>query len=233
MPITYTDTDDLSNSSGVKFLVYGRAKVGKTLLAATAPNPIIGAIEPGLLCLTKANQMRVYGTHVNVPVAPIDSYEALMEFYGDVTSPGFPYKTVILDSISELGEKVLNQLLKTAGDPRQAYGEMQSKLTDALKLFRDIKGIHVVFMAKSTPNREGCLPYHIPMMPGKGLGPGLPYLMDEVLHLSIGETPEKVKYRYFQTQPDINFEAGDRSGALDFMEAPDLSVIINKILANS
>lgn len=215
---------------GVKMLVYARSGAGKTSLLATAPNPIIGSAEAGLLSLSEENQTRMFGVAHDIPVAKITTLDDLIEFYESCLRPDFPFETVCLDSISEIGEKVLANALRQVKDPRQAYGELIEKMTDVLKKFRDLSGKHVVFVAKECPNKDGCTPLHIPQMPGSKIGYAMPYLVDEVFHLAIGETPEGVKYRYLQTQPDLNFDAKDRSGALDPIEQPDLTMLINKIV---
>jgi hypothetical protein len=67
-------------------------------------------------------------------------------------------------------------------------------------------------------------------MPGSKLGPQLPYLFDEVFRLGINKTPQGEQYRFLQTQPDLQCDAKDRSGALDPIEQPDLNHVITKIL---
>jgi hypothetical protein len=67
------------------------------------------------------------------------------------------------------------------------------------------------------------------MMPGQKLGPQLPYLFDEVFHMGVASDPQGKKYRYLQTEADLQHDAKDRSGLLDAYEAPDLTAIFNKI----
>lgn len=224
---------DVAVSHGVKMLVYGRSGMGKTMLCATAPNPIIGSAESGLLSLSVANQKRVFGHVVDVPIVEINELSDLIQFYEWMEDPGCPYETVCLDSITEIGEKVLANALKQVSDPRQAYGELLEKMTNVLKMFRDLKGKHVVFVAKEMNNKDNATPLQIPAMPGSKVGPAMPYLMDEVFHLDVGtitEGPQKGEtYRYLQTQPDLQFDAKDRSGALDRIEEPNLTKVIEKI----
>jgi hypothetical protein len=67
-------------------------------------------------------------------------------------------------------------------------------------------------------------------MPGAKLGNKLPYFFDEVFRLAVGQTPQGEKYRFLQTQPDLQYEAKDRSGALAPVETPVLSAVFAKIL---
>jgi hypothetical protein len=68
-------------------------------------------------------------------------------------------------------------------------------------------------------------------MPGSKLGPKLPYFFDEVFRIGINKTPQGEQYRFLQTQPDIQYDAKDRSGSLDILEVPFLGSIFNKILS--
>jgi len=68
-----------------------------------------------------------------------------------------------------------------------------------------------------------------PSMPGKQLGPALPYLFDEVFRLYVGQTQQGQKYRAIQTDEDMQYTAKDRSGVLDAIEPPDLTHIFNKL----
>lgn len=229
MPIKYTTTKKASHAHGVKMLIYGRSGVGKTSLLATAPNPIILSAESGLLSLTEANQRRMFGKAVDIQVALIRTIDDLVQAHEDLSGVDVPFDTICLDSVTEMGEVVLSNAKQTSKDPRQAYGELLDRMTQVLKAFRDIEGKHVVFIAKEESRGQNDSTLYGPAMPGSKLGPQLPYLFDEVFHLAIGETPEGVKYRYLQTQPDLQFDAKDRSGALDHIEEPNLTKLINKI----
>ncbi len=234
MSLKFTSAYAEAKLHGVKILVYARSGIGKTMLAGTYDGPTcIAAAEPGLLSLSAANQVRVFGKGKakDIDAFVITTLDDLIEFYELMLRDDCPYELVFIDSITEIGEKILANALKQASDPRQAYGEMLEKMTDAFKKFRDLPGKHVVFVAKETPNKDGCIPLHIPAMPGSKFGHSMPYLVDEVFHMDVGETPDKTKYRYLQTQPDVNFDAKDRSGALEDIEEPNLSKLINKIVS--
>ena len=72
-----------------------------------------------------------------------------------------------------------------------------------------------------------------PSMPGAKLGPKLPYFFDIVMRLGIGkDTTTQQEFRFLQTQPDLQYEAKDRSGALSPVEPPHLGHVFNKILAS-
>lgn len=222
--IKMTTTDQASAVHGVKVLVYGQSGVGKTVLCATAPNPVIISAEAGLLSLRR----------VSIPVIEVSNVDQLAEahLWCLKSAEARQYDTICIDSISEIGEVVLANAKRQVKDPRQAYGELLEKMLITIKAFRDLQGKHVYMSAKMEPMKDeltGIVRYG-PSMPGQKLGPQLPYLFDEVFRLGINKTPQGEEYRFLQTQPDLQYEAKDRSGSLDRMEPPDLTHIINKIL---
>lgn len=239
MALNFTTAQDASQVGGIKALVYGGAGAGKTVLLATAPAPLLISAESGALSLRKDNLERLFGVGnpyitYNMPMIEIKTVEDLADAYTWVsTSPqAAQFQTIGMDSITEIGEVVLNNAKRQVKDPRQAYGELIEKMESLIRLFRDLPGRNVVITAKMAPTKDeltGVVKYG-PSMPGAKLANNLPYFFDEVFRLGIGQTPQGEKYRFLQTQPDLQYEAKDRSGALAPMESPVLSAIFAKIL---
>jgi len=239
MALQFTTSEQAAQVGGVKAMVYGGAGVGKTVLTATLPSPILLSAESGALSLKKANLERLFGVNnpticYNVPMILINNVQDLTDAYEWCTrsAEARQFGTISLDSISEIAEVVLNNAKRQVKDPRQAYGEMIEKMETLIRLFRDIPGKNVYMSAKMEPSKDeltGVVKYG-PAMPGAKLGQKLPYFFDEVFRLGINKTPQGESYRFLQTQPDMQFEAKDRSGALAVMEAPHLSQVFSKIL---
>jgi hypothetical protein len=211
-----------------KFLVHGEAKVGKTMLLPTLPNPIVANIERGLSSIKDAD----------LPYQNIDSYEDMKEFLWWLrdAEEAQQYESVGVDSISWLAELILVAEKKVLvngkpRDPRQAYGEMQDK---TYEIIRELLALpkHVCVIAKTlkATDHMGRLVFS-PTMPGEKAPQGLPYFFDEVFALQAHRSGEVVE-RAIQTVGDGTWSAGDRSGKLDAWEPPDLGAIIRKIEAN-
>lgn len=241
MPMQWSTTSQQGVQQGVKVLVYAESGAGKTMLCATAPKPAIISAEAGLLSLSKANIEKVYGINqpgisYDIPVMQVTTVQDLIEVFGWFNNPANRardyFSTVCLDSISEIAEKVLANAKLQVKDPRQAYGELVEKMMDSLKKFRDIAGLNVYMAAKMEPMKDEMtgITRYWPMMPGKQLGPQLPYLFDEVFRLGVNKTPQGQKYRFLQTDQDLQYIAKDRSGLLEELEPANLSHIFNKIL---
>lgn len=216
-------TRQLAGLHGIKVLVYGGAGVGKTTLVRTAPAPLLISAEAGLLSLR----------NVDIPVAPVTDLESLMNIYMWITrsAEARQFHTICLDSVSEIGEVCLAAAKKQFKDPRQAYGDLIDRMMLLLRAFRDLPEKHVYFSAKMERlTDDGGIAKYQPSMPGKQLGPAMPYLFDEVFYMGIGRDQNGKDYRYLRTAPDYQYDAKDRSGTLAMLEPPDLTHIFNKIL---
>lgn len=234
MAIKQSNVLDAAVGRGVKFTVYGRGGVGKTMLVATLPGrTALGSVEAGLLSLSKANQGRVFGlenVNANVEAFELETLGDLETFYDWMSDPDAPFDNVALDSISEIAERVLKNALEQVKDGRQAYGAVMQQVVDMFWKFRALEK-NVVFVAQEQPNRDGHTPLHIPFMPGAKLAARVPYLFDELFHMNVGKLEDGSTYRYLQTQPSLEFDAKDRSGALEPIEEPNLTKLISKIVS--
>lgn len=222
MAIKLQSTKSLS-INGVKLLVYGQAGVGKTTLIRTLPKPLILSAEGGLLSLQNAN----------LPFIEIGSIEALNEAFEwlMLSDEGKTFKSIALDSISEIAEVILGDEKAAAKDGRMAYGNMQERMTRLIRSFRDIPGRNVYFSAKveKQANELGQVLYS-PSMPGQKLGQMLPYFFDEVLALRIFQDKDSVMQRMLMCVSDGLWQAKDRSGRLEAWEPADLGAVIAKVL---
>jgi len=221
MAINLRSTKGL-HANGVKVLVYGQAGAGKTSLIPTLPNPVVLSAEGGLLSISSAD----------IPFIEIGSMDALLEAYSWLTGSdeAKAFQSVVLDSISEIAEVVLNTEKKVSKDPRQAYGAMQEQMTDLIRAFRDLPGRHVYMTAKMEKMQDetGKIMYS-PSMPGNKTGQALPYFFDEVLALRLERDAEGNAMRALMCASDGIWQAKDRSGKLEAWESPDLGEIIKKI----
>jgi len=99
-----------------------------------------------------------------------------------------------------------------------------------IRKFRDIKGKNIIFISKNDHkvDDEGNIIGYEPMLPGRVLPHGLPYLTDEVFAYRIDRKGE----RFLQTVAERKWPAKDRSGNLEPTEYnPNLQSIIDRILS--
>lgn len=227
MAFTPTTTRASARSSGLKCVVYGDAKVGKTTLASTIPNceedVLIVSAEQGMLSL------RDY----DIPVAEIVSWDQLLEVI-DYLKAEHPFRWIVVDSLTEIADMHLRELLKTNKDPRKAYGQLYDDVIAVMRDLRDRVRASVLLICEATSyeTEAGGVGWR-PLMPGNALKDKVPYAMDEVFAMRIQRDETGAPFRVLQTQPDGVWLAGDRSGALDAWESPDLTHIQRKILGET
>lgn len=220
MAIQLKNTNDVSELK-VRALVYGQAGAGKTTLATTMPKPVIISAEGGLMSIAGSN----------IPYIEVSTFDELLAAYEWVTSPAADeFDSVVLDSISEIGEVVLNHEKAVNKDGRAAYGEMAVKLTQIIRSFRDLPNKHVLMTAKldKTQDEMGRMLYS-PSMPGKQMGQQLPYFFDLVFALRVEKDAEGNTHRALMTESDGLWQAKSRIHGLDVWEEPNLGEIISKI----
>lgn len=240
MSLNFTTASAASNGNGVKLLVYGDAGMGKTVLTATLPSPVLISAESGALSLKKKNLERLFGPNnpyitYNMPIIEVKNVDDLTQAYNWCANAAEArqFHSISLDSVSEIAEVVLNNAKRQVKDPRQAYGELMEKMETLVRAFRDLPRRHVYFAAKMEPMKDanGVIRFG-PSMPGQKLGPNIPYFFDEVFRLGVNKDGKGQEFRFLQTQPDLQYVAKDRSGALAAVEFPHLGNVITKILGD-
>jgi len=209
-------------SEGVNILVYGLAGSGKTSLIKTMQDVIVLSAEGGLLSISDSD----------IPYIEINSIDDLKEAYSWLidSEDAAKFKTIAIDSISEVAEVCLSHEKAISKDGRAAYGNMQDEMAQIIRAFRDIPNRNVFMTAKCEKAQDemGRLLYS-PSMPGNKSGQQLPYFFDEVLALRVEKDADGNTQRALMCDSDGVWAAKDRSGILDSWESPDLGEIIKKI----
>ena len=220
MAIKLKNTNDVSQAR-IKALVYGAAGAGKTTLATTMPKPVIISAEGGLLSISGSD----------IPYVEVSNMTELREAYEWITSPeADEFDSVILDSISEIGEVVLSYEKSVNKDGRAAYGELQTQMTALIRSFRDLPSKHVLMTAKleKIQDEMGRVLYG-PSMPGAKLSQQLGYFFDAVFALRVEKDNEGNTQRALMCDTDGLWQAKCRIKGVEAWEAPDLGDIIKKI----
>lgn len=226
--ITYADENKEHHQS---ILLFGDTGVGKTLLAATAPAPLLLNVERGVSCLANTNLTN----NVRVPIVNIDSFNDVRAVCNELQKPDNKekYQTIIIDSISRLVELVLESSKIGKKDVRAAYGETQDVIFPFLWNLRKLP-YHIVAIANLGKSEDiyGRTQFSS-LIPGDKMSQMLPHPFISILCLrvegAIDENGKQTSKRFIQTFNDGIYSCKDRSGALDKYEQPNLTNIINKM----
>lgn len=93
----------------IKVCLYGKAGVGKTVLAAHAPSPLLIDVERGSKSLENHPELD------HVMQLPVISWKDIGDIYEELRAGKLPeVKTVIIDTFSELQKKFLDGQVKNA-----------------------------------------------------------------------------------------------------------------------
>lgn len=210
-------------TGAIKCGIYGGSGTGKTMQASKVPDPIILSAESGLLSLRQHR----------LPYIVIDTYARLNEVMDWLlrSKEADQFKTVYMDSVSEVAEVLLQDLKSHSKDPRRAYGGMQDLMLALIRRIRDIPTKHFVGTMKelAVKDADGIISYK-PSLPGDKFPQEVPYFFDEVFRAVAkkAEDSEEMLY-FFRTRVAENMVAKDRSGALQTWELADLGAIFEKI----
>lgn len=197
-------------NSWLKAVVYGPSGVGKTVFGSTAPDPIFASAENGLLSIADKAPAFV----------EIRSLQDLREMLRYLQTEKHPYKTVVIDSITEVNEVIKEGIRKTTGRAMQQadWGKLSE---DIIAVIRSLVALpmHVVIIAQEHMEKDDQVVTQIvPDLNGKA-AVKICYMMDIVAYLSIDKDGTRrittttqprmpTKARRLQIDPsDLDFSA--------------------------
>lgn len=124
-------------SHKVKALIYGASGTGKTSFGGTCPKPIFASAEGGLLSIADKNPDYV----------DIKTERDLTDLLAFLRAGDHPYETVVIDSISEISQVIIDGLRKAGKQlTLQDYGTLSDRMRNLLRDFRNLP-MHVVVLA--------------------------------------------------------------------------------------
>lgn len=217
------NTNTLHDSGKINALIYGESGAGKTRLALTCDRPLVISAEGGLMSLQGAD----------IPYIEVTDIKTAREAVKYTTQHAAEYGTIVFDSLSEIAEIVLADLMQKTPDPRKVYPEMESAVTRLIRQLRELP-CSVIWIAKQTTVTDDAgRKSYTPMVPGQKFSDKLPYLLDLVGHLVVDTVQKEdgtVSHRRtLRFVPDGTFTAKDRSGKLPELCPANIQKIIERI----
>lgn len=224
-------------------LVYGESKVGKSTFAATAPYPrLMLDVEGGHRFLPI--NIKYWDPMRELPpvadgtwdtcVVVVHDYDTVLRAYQALYEGNHQFKSLIIDSISELQVKLFDKIAGDDALKMQQWGEVLRKLGALLRDIRDLT-MHptapleaIVLTAMATQDQDG---RYRPYLQGQ-LKTQAPYFYDILGALAVEnvqnpdptQPPYRVRRMYVERTP--KYEAGERvQGRLgSVVEQGDLGV---------
>ncbi len=224
-------------------LVHGASKAGKSSIAATAPYPrLLLDVEHGHKFLPivpkywdpKSEPPPVADGTWDTCVVPVLNYDDMLAAYQYLKLGHHQFKSVIIDSISELQVKLIDQLSGTEQMKMQTWGQLLRSMGDMLRGLRDLtmhpvsplEAVVLTSMSKEVNDK------HKPYLQGQ-LATQVSYFWDLVGFIRVEEWPNPdptqppVKLRRMYIEATDFAEAGERvQGRLgSIVEQPDLNIV--------
>jgi hypothetical protein len=224
-------------------MVYGESKVGKSTFAVTAPYPrLMLDVEGGHRFLPinvkywdpiREEPPQADGTWDTV-VVQVRDYDVVMKAFQWLQSGKHQFKSLIIDSISELQVKCMDNIAGTEQMKMQQWGELLRHMGALLRDLRDLT-MHqtqpleaVILTAMARKGQDGV---YRPYLQGQ-LAIQAPYFYDILGAITVEQMPNpdplqapyKVRRMYVERTPE--YEAGERvQGRLGkIVEQGDLGV---------
>lgn len=229
----------------LSFLVHGNSGSGKSTFAATAPGPVLLLdVEAGARFLRgrKIKWMPEEGQEppVNdgtwdIAVVNVHDYNTALKAYEWLKSGKHPFKSVILDSISELQAKAQESINGRQKMQTQHWGELLTRVSFFCRDLRDLTNhkvnpIEAVIVTAMTREIDGV---KRPDLQGSVAG-RVPYWFDICSYLfvdqAVAEDGSRKEVRKLLTAPHPQFEAKSRvPGLPEIIEVPNVSELLDNV----
>lgn len=222
-------------------LVHGGPKVGKSRLGDTAPAPRLILDAEGGYRFTDSVKT-AWNPQLDAPpaadgtwdacVVTVRDYAALQYAYSWLASGQHPFRSVVLDSISEIQQRCIDAIAGTEQMKTQDWGELLRRMSTLVRQFRDLtfhptNPIEAVVIIAMTRQVEGVWKAYVQGQ----LGTTLPFYVDTLAYL-YHDTDASTGERHLRllTADHPQFEAGDRTGRLDsVVDNPTVPTMLDTI----
>lgn len=219
-----TETNALDRALSV--LVHASAKTGKSTLSITAPAPRVYCdVESAARFLEAEGRIRAKKWNPDEPPPEYDGtwdtavvatrdFETVEKVYRWLNSGKHPFKSLIIDSVSELQFRYVDNLTGRKQPTMQQWGGTYRDVGGFVRDIRDLtmhptKPLEAVVIVAMTRQIDG---KYVPWAQGQ-LQTVLPFLLDATTYLYVDNDPETGQpVRMLLTQPTPQFEAGNRIG---------------------
>jgi hypothetical protein len=208
-------------------MIYGESKVGKSTFAVTAPYPrLMLDVEGGHRFLPinvkywdpmSEEPPKADGTW-DTCVVLVHDYDTVLKAYQWLQAGHHQFKSLIIDSISELQVKLFDKIAGTDALKMQQWGEILRHMGSLLRDLRDLT-MHpiapleaIVLTAMASPDRDGR--FH-PYLQGQ-LRVQAPYFYDILGAITVESFPNPdpmkppYKVRRMYVERTDKYEAGER-----------------------
>jgi hypothetical protein len=234
----------VSEHLGISVIVHGPAKSGKSFLGDTTPGPRL-ILDAEMGSRFTPSKKKVWDpTKENPPVADgtwdtcivyVRDYRAVLKAYEWLDSGKHPFRSVVLDSISEIQQRAVDALAGIQQPSQQDWGTLLRQVSDLVRRFRDLTTNPVrpldavLFVAMTRQGRDGDTTWR-PHVQGS-LATVLPYYTDIVGYLCLTPAADGTTVRRLFVGSVPGFETGERVGGRlgDCIDNPNVTEMLARV----
>jgi phage nucleotide-binding protein len=222
----------------LNLMIYGDSGIGKTTLAGSADAVI--EMSPTLVVDVEGGTESLRHAYPNVDVVRVKTWYEMQQVYDELHAGRHHYKTIILDSLTEIQKFSMYQIMEDLVDRKEdadpdvpgmrEWGKNIEQIRRFVRAFRDLP-MNVIFTAlsKEDKNPRTGKSKTNPSLSGKLAGE-IPAFLDVVLYYYIKRVDDE-EQRLLLSAPTETVTAKDRTARLPIvMDAPTMEKIYHCIL---
>lgn len=228
----------------LSILVHGLAGAGKTTFAATAPKPLLLLDVEMAARFIKGRKIKwnplteappVHDGSWDICVVSVNEFKKAQTAYEYLKSGRHPFKAVVVDSISELQSKAVENIKGRQQLQTQDWGKLLSVMAFFCRDLRDLTGdddntIEAVIITAMSKDYDGIIK---PYLQGQ-IAAQVPYWLDITGYLYVSQVPDAngvlTDTRNLLIGNHPNYEAKSRvPGLPTVIEHPDVAAMLDNI----
>lgn len=208
---------------GLSILVHGGPKAGKSWFGDTTPGPRLVLDAEAGSRFTRSRKREWDPNTQQPPVADgswdtalvsVREYGTMKAAYEWLNSGQHPFRSVVMDSISEIQQRCVDNIAGTNPMQTQNWGELLREMSSTVRKFRDLlthptRPLEAVVIIAMTRTVDGGK--QVPYVQGQ-LATTLPYYIDVVTYLANTADEQGNARRFAMIQPDPRWLTGERVG---------------------
>ena len=219
--------------STFSMLLYGKPKVGKTLLAGTASD--VEALSPVLVLAVEDGSSVLAQNYEDIDVANVEDWETAAAVITQVAEGNTKYKTIIVDTLGELQEQMLMHITKDKTEAMriQDWGTILDNTVNVVKMLHrsNINAIFITHADRTKDESTGSVMIS-PVLKGKASLGEVPKIVDIIGYMQIATDENKNNVRVLVTEATDKIDAGDRFGKLEsIIPNPTMQTVYNQLTA--